>query len=63
MSEPEEHPFGQTEYRNFDPEQVTTPEDVTQLFRWIAEENRKQEDTTAAEVFDECADVVELVLQ
>jgi hypothetical protein len=62
MSEPEEHPFGETEYKNYDPEQVNTPEDVAALFRWVAEENRKKENTTAAEVFDECAFLVEEVL-
>ena len=28
MNEPEEHPFGETEYHNFDPNQINTPQDV-----------------------------------
>ena len=59
MSEPEEKPFGESAYGNYDPEQVNNAQDVVELFRWIGNENRNQEDHTAATVFHECADAVE----
>lgn len=52
---PESYPFGQTEYKNYDPANVNTPEDAADVFEWMAEENRTEGNGEAAAVFDECA--------
>jgi len=59
MIRPDEHPFGKTEYKNYDPEQINNAQDVLELFRWVAGQNRDESNHTAANVFHECADVVE----
>lgn len=59
MIRPDEHPFGKTEYKNYDPEQINDAQDVMELFRWIAEQNADEQNHTAASAFHECADVVD----
>ena len=56
--EPEERPFGETYYRNYDPDEINTVRDAVELFEWISDENRKRDKSVAASTFEECADVL-----
>jgi len=59
MDETVHSPYGDTTYQNYDPEQIEDAKDVMELFRWIAEENSKENNHIAQGAFHECADVVE----
>jgi len=59
---PDEHPFGETEYLNYDPEQVNTPKDALDVFVWLAEENKEQGNTVAANIFEDAADLMSMCL-
>jgi hypothetical protein len=56
---PDEHPFGQTKYKNYDPEQINNVLDAIELFRWLSKENLKQDHGEASAVFRECAELLE----
>jgi len=62
MSEPEEYPFGETEYHNFDPNQINTPQEVVDVLDWIADENLKQGNQRAADVFRDARTMVNICL-
>ena len=59
---PDEYPFGQTEYLNYDPEQVNTPKDALDVLVWIAEQNRERDNTVAANIYEDAADLLSLSL-
>lgn len=56
--DPEEHPFGETEYKNYDPEQVNTPSEVVEVLDWVAKENAMKGHHREAEVFRDAATCV-----
>ena len=62
MSEPEEYPFGQTKYNNFDPEQINTPQEAVDALEWIEVENEKQGNYKAASVFRDAKHLVDVCL-
>lgn len=54
-----EKPFGETFYRNYDPIEVNTIEDAIGLFTWLSEKNAEDNQTTASEVYADCANTLE----
>jgi len=52
---PDNHPFGETDFKNYDPEQVNTVEDAIQVFEWLAEENQEAGNGEASGAFSDCA--------
>jgi len=59
---PREHPFGQTKYRNFNPEQVNNVSDAVELLEWISDENAAAGELKASEVFADAADMLSVSL-
>lgn len=59
MTEPQKLPFGETEYLNYDPEQINTVADAIELFRWLSSENERHGHGAAAGAFDDCANLLE----
>ena len=59
MPDPDEHPIGQTQYKNYDPERINSVEDAVELFRWISGENEAAGNAEAAGAFRDCADLLE----
>lgn len=57
-NELDSYPFGRTEYRNYDPDQIQSPEDVADLMSWLSELNRDQGEVVAANVFADCNNLV-----
>jgi hypothetical protein len=55
---PDTKPFGETTYKNYDPEQVNTVEDAADVFEWLSRENRKGGNGVASSAFDECAQLL-----
>lgn len=54
----EEFP-GETEYRNYDPDNIQSAEDVVDYFSLLAMENRQQGEEQAAAVYDDAARFIE----
>ena len=55
---PDEFPFGQTHYLNYDPDQVNSIEDVAELLEWLAGQNEERDETTAAAVYRDAAEAI-----
>jgi len=63
MSKPQQRPFGETQYLNYDPEQINTVADAIELFRWLSSENKSAGNKEAAGAFEDCANLLEDELQ
>jgi len=59
---PDDYPFGQTKYLNYDPEQVNTPKDAVGVLEWIADDNADKGNVREAEVFNDAASMVRTCL-
>lgn len=58
VEEFDEYPFGRTAYKNYDPENINTVEDVVGLFEWLCEENRAKGEMGSGAVYEDCARVL-----
>ena len=56
--EPDKHPFGETEYRHYNPDEIETVEDAVECLEWIASENAEQGFITESACFQEAADLL-----
>jgi len=54
---PETRPYGQSEYHNYDPEQVNTVEDAIGVFEWLSAEN-EDVNPGASAAFQEAANLL-----
>lgn len=54
----EEFP-GETEYRNYDPDNIQSAEDVVDYFSLLAMENRQRDNIREAAVYDDAARFIE----
>lgn len=62
MSSPDEYPFGQTEYLNYDPEQINTLEDAVEFLNWLAEVNREMGNMGEGASYKDAANMLEKCL-
>lgn len=58
MATLEDHPFGQTEYKHYDPDQINTAEDVADLFEWLSDINESEGNAGASGAFGDCAEIL-----
>lgn len=55
---PSTKPFGETQYKNYNPENVNTVEDAAEVFEWLSEENSEEGNSVASSVFLDCANLL-----
>jgi hypothetical protein len=61
-TQPDELPYGESEYRNYDPKQINTPEKAVEVLEWISDENANEGNIKASQVFGEAADFIDRCL-
>jgi len=52
-------PFGETFYRNYDPDLINTVGDAIAFFRWLSERNADKGEPVASQVYEDCAQLLE----